>query len=72
MCQRGGVSNEPPWAPGSEKRWGQGSFGPFTGGVDLRGSLQPAELNQMSNMATLTITTYENFLKKTDRTFDPF
>ncbi len=24
---------------------GQGSFGPFTGGLDLRGRLQPAELN---------------------------
>ncbi len=43
-CQRGGVSNKPPWAPGSDKTRDQGSFGPFTGGLDLRGSLQPAEL----------------------------
>ncbi len=28
-CQRGGVSNKPPWAPGSDKTWGQGSFDPF-------------------------------------------
>ncbi len=34
-CQRGGVSNKPPWAPGSDKTQGQGSFGPFTGGLDL-------------------------------------
>ncbi len=31
-CQRGGVSNKPPWAPGSDKTLGQGSFDPFTGG----------------------------------------
>ncbi len=24
-----------PWAPGSDKTLGQGSFGPFTGGLDL-------------------------------------
>ncbi len=60
-CQCDGVSNKPPWAPGSDKTWGQGPFGPFTGGLDLRGSLQPAELNQ------------EKLKKKeTDRTFDPF
>ncbi len=29
-CQRDGVSNEPPWALGSDKTRGQGSFGPFT------------------------------------------
>ena len=34
----------PSWAPGSDKTRGQGSLGPFTGGLDLRGSLQPAEL----------------------------
>ena len=34
-CQRGGVSNKPPWAPGSDKTPGQGSFGPFKGGLDL-------------------------------------
>ena len=32
-CQRGGVSSKPTWAPGSDKAWGQGSFGPFTGGL---------------------------------------
>ncbi len=32
-CQRGGVSNKPPWALGSDKTWGQGSFDPFTGGL---------------------------------------
>ena len=26
-CQRGGVSNKPPWALGSDKTRGQGSFG---------------------------------------------
>ncbi len=35
-CQRGGVSNKPPWAPGSDKTQGQGSFGPFTGGLNLQ------------------------------------
>ncbi len=25
-CQRGGVSNKPPWAPGSDKTQGQGSL----------------------------------------------
>ncbi len=34
-CQRGGVSNKPPWASGSDKTRGQGSFGPFTGGRSL-------------------------------------
>ena len=31
-CPRGGVSIKPPWATGSDKTRGQGSFGPFTGG----------------------------------------
>ncbi len=31
---------------GSDKTRGQGSFGPFTGGQDLQGSLQPAELTK--------------------------
>ena len=31
-CRRVGVSNKPPRTPGSDKTWGQGSFGPFTGG----------------------------------------
>ncbi len=39
-----GSPTNPPWAPGSDKTRGQGSFGPFTGGPDLLGSLQPAEL----------------------------
>ncbi len=41
-CQRGEVGSptNPPWAPGSDKTQGQGSFGPFTGGLDLLGSLQ--------------------------------
>ncbi len=34
-CQRGGLSNKPSCAPGSDKTWGQGSFGPFTGGLNL-------------------------------------
>ena len=34
-CQRGGVSNKPPRAPGSDKTRGKGSFGPFTGGLFL-------------------------------------
>ena len=40
-CQRGGVSNKPPWAPGSDKTRGQGSFGLFTGepGTSQYGSL---------------------------------
>ena len=34
-CRRGGVSNKPPRTPGSDKTRGQGSFGPFTGGLYL-------------------------------------
>ncbi len=34
-CRRGGVSNKPPRAPGSNKTQGQGSFGPSTGGHTL-------------------------------------
>ncbi len=34
-CRRGGVSNKPPRAPGSDKTRGQGFFGPFTGGLNL-------------------------------------
>ena len=49
-CQRGGVSNKPPWAPGSDKTRGQGSFGPFTGGLP--------------NLTILAITTYKKFKKK--------
>ena len=33
--------------PGSDKTWGQGSFGPSTGGLaNLQGSLQPAKLTK--------------------------
>ena len=28
----GSPTNPPAWAPDSDKTWGQGSFGPFTGG----------------------------------------
>ena len=35
MCRRGGVSFKPPGAPGSDKTQGQGSFGPFIGGLNL-------------------------------------
>ncbi len=53
---------------------GQGSFGPSTGGADLQGNLQPAELH----VKHLTIGKLDNhldkkFLKGTNRTFDsPF
>ncbi len=30
-----GSPRNPPWAPGCDKTRGQGSFGPFTGGLDL-------------------------------------
>ncbi len=33
-CEVGSPTN-PPWAPGSDKTRGQGSFGPFTGGLNL-------------------------------------
>ena len=49
-CRRGGVSNKPPWAPGSDKTRGHGSFGPFTG--------------ELPNVTVLAITTYKNFKKK--------
>ncbi len=32
-----GSPTNPPWAPGSDKTRGQGSFGAFTGGLDLLG-----------------------------------
>ncbi len=35
------TTNKPPWAPGSDKAQGQGSFGSFTGGLDLRGASIP-------------------------------
>ena len=60
MCQRGGVSIKPTLGSGQDKA----SFGPFTGGLDLRGSLQTAEL-------TKAYTTYEKFKKETNSTFDP-
>ncbi len=56
-CQQGGVSNKPHRAPDSDKTRGQGSFGPFTGGL---------------NLTLLVIATYKNFKERTDRTFDPF
>ncbi len=62
-CQRGGVSNKP---PGSEKTRGQGSFGPSTGGPDLQGSLQPAELTKAPqdfiHVKQLTIIKLDNYL----------
>ncbi len=47
-CQRGGVSNKPSWAQGSDKTQGQGSVGPFTGG----------------HMTSLAIITQKFFLKR--------
>ncbi len=38
-----GSPTNPPWASGSDKTRGQGSFVPLTGGLDLWGSLQLAE-----------------------------
>ncbi len=37
----GGVSNEPPRAPGSDKTRDQGSFGPLTGGLILTSTGEP-------------------------------
>ncbi len=47
---------------GSDKTRGQGSFGPSTGGPDLQGSLQPAELNKTPQ--DLTISKLDNHLDK--------
>ncbi len=53
-CQRGGVSNKPPWAPGSDKTRGQGSFGPFTGGLDLFNYLEKKFKKKEKQHAHLT------------------
>ena len=44
-----GSPTNPPWAPGTDKTQGQGSFGPSTGGPDL---LQPAELTKAAQNFT--------------------
>ena len=49
-------------APGSDKTRGQGSFGPFTGGQNLK----------HLNIPNLVIATYKIFFKRTDRALDPF
>ncbi len=54
-----GSPTSPPWAPGSDKTRGQGSFGPFTGGL-------------VPNLTILAIATDKKLKKKEmDRTFDP-
>ena len=45
ILSRASEAGSPTNRPGSDKTQGQGSFGPSTGGPDLQGSLQPAELN---------------------------
>ncbi len=55
-----GYPTNPPWAPGSDKTRGQGSFGPFTGGLDLLAEPPTCRANKDST----------GFLKETNRTFD--
>ena len=75
-CQRGVVSNKPPWAPGSDKTWGQGTYG---GASNLRSWTEtPRDFNCAILRAPNQTKDYlsnsylQNFLKETDRTFDPF
>ncbi len=57
-CRRGGVSNKPPRATGSDKTRDQGSFVPFTGGLNL----DKANLIRLPKILK----------RRTDRTLDPF
>ncbi len=43
---RASAAGSPTNRPGSDKTQGQESFGPSTGGPDLQGSLQHAELTK--------------------------
>ncbi len=43
---RASEAGSPTNRSGSDKTWGQGSFGPSTGGPDLQGSLQHAEITK--------------------------
>ncbi len=67
---RASEAGSPKNRSGSDKTQGKGSFGPSTGGPDLQGSLQPAELTKTPQDIYLD---KKNLKKETDHTFDsPF
>ncbi len=69
ILSRASEAGSPTNRSGSDKTRGQGSFGPSTGGPDLQGSLQPAELTRGKLDKHLD----KKNLKGTNRTFDlPF
>ncbi len=49
ILSRASEAGSPRNRSGSDKTRGQGSFGLSTGGPDLQGSLQPAELTKLDN-----------------------
>ncbi len=60
ILSRASKAGSPTNRSGSDKSWGQGSFGLSTGGPDLQGSLQPAELH----VKHLTVDKLDNYLDK--------
>ncbi len=69
-CRRGGVSNKPPRAPGSNKTLGQGSFGPFTGGrrTGFNKALVQSGLHTLKYLDKANLITLPKNLKKEERT----